>query len=414
MNNPRREIRSLQERIRTSNKIGEADRELLLLFNRRLHAMDSRFGEFRIRDLLRRCTIIAEETDKLEDALESREAAEDIVLWIKDRSKNENTRHGYRNALRVFGELVTDADEKPDSISWIPSGVSSSHNPVPNPGEMLTWDEDILPMIGHCRNSRDKAAIAVAFDSGARPGELFELTLGDVNDHRHGLEIFVDGKRGQRSVTLIPSVPYLQRWLSDHPGKNDSKCALWTRLNEAEPIEYEQFAKCFTLPGKRAGIQKPTNPENFRKSNATWLARQGMNEPFINDRQGRDRRSTATAHYVAEFGSDGDDQYARLHGVEVEEEEPEPFGPIDCPRCDRETPRHEDSCMWCGQSLNFEAIENAPQRERELREAVFRIARDDPQILNDVEVARDLAAIFEDNPRLYEDAKGFVEALSEN
>jgi len=87
---------------------------------------------------------------------------------------------------------------------------------------MLDWDEDIIPMIEACKNSRDEALIAVAFDAGARSGELQDLTVGDVNDHKHGLRIFVDGKTGQRDVTLIPSVPYLQRWLGDHPAPDDT------------------------------------------------------------------------------------------------------------------------------------------------------------------------------------------------
>lgn len=74
---------------------------------------------------------------------------------------------------------------------------------------MLKWEKDVLPMIEETRNARDAALIAVAFDAGARSGELQELTVGDVTDAKNGLRIFVDGKMGQRSVLLIPSVPYL-------------------------------------------------------------------------------------------------------------------------------------------------------------------------------------------------------------
>ena len=57
-------------------------------------------------------------------------------------------------------------------------------------------------------NSRGAALIAVAWDSGARAGEIRNLSVGDVIDYKHGLQIIVDGKTGQRSVTLIPSVPF--------------------------------------------------------------------------------------------------------------------------------------------------------------------------------------------------------------
>jgi len=86
---------------------------------------------------------------------------------------------------------------------------------------MLSWEDDVKPMIDETKNARDAALIAVAFDSGARSGELKSLTVGDVSDHEQGLQIFVDGKKGQRSVSLIPAVPYLNRWLSDHPAPDD-------------------------------------------------------------------------------------------------------------------------------------------------------------------------------------------------
>ena len=50
-------------------------------------------------------------------------------------------------------------------------------------------------MIEEARNARDATLIAVAFDAGARSGELRDLTVGDVSDAENGLRVFVDGKR---------------------------------------------------------------------------------------------------------------------------------------------------------------------------------------------------------------------------
>ena len=83
---------------------------------------------------------------------------------------------------------------------------------------MLEWEADVKPMIEATQNARDAALIAVAFDAGVRSGELQHLTVGNVNDHEHGLQIRVDGKQGQRPVPLIPSVPYLEQWLHGRGG----------------------------------------------------------------------------------------------------------------------------------------------------------------------------------------------------
>lgn len=415
MTNPKQQIETLRDRIRDSDEISDADKEVLLEFSDRMELLKSEYTPHRHNKLLRHCTRIAENVGGLADALKDRDAAEEIVRWINREYENEYTNHDYRTALRVLGGRITegDIDEKPDSIAWIPSGTSNSHDPVPNPADMLEWEADVKPMIDEARNSRDAALIAVAFDSGARSGELRNLTVGDVNDHEHGLQIMVDGKRGQRSVSLIPSVPYLNRWLSDHPAANDPDAPLWSKLSQPEQISYRLFNDAFKDAAKRAGVTKPVTPTNFRKSNATYLARQGMPQAFIEDRQGRERGSDATAHYVAKFGGEADTTYAKMHGKDVDEDDSDPIGPLECPRCGKETPRDEDACVWCRQPLEYDAIETRKQESREVRTAVLQLAQENPDLLENIEDAQRFMDLFEDNPELFAEARDFAEALSD-
>lgn len=96
--------------------VNERDRDALLEFDRRMQLLDSKYGDYRREKLLRHCTRIAENVRRgvLTDALESREAAEDIVLWIKNEYDNEYTKHDYRTALRIFGKRVTDNGAEDD------------------------------------------------------------------------------------------------------------------------------------------------------------------------------------------------------------------------------------------------------------------------------------------------------------
>lgn len=210
----RKNLKRLRERIEESDDLSEEDRESLLDFDDRLALLKSEYGVHRREKLLRHCTIMAEGTGKLTETLESQDAAEDVVRWINREYSNEETNRDYRAALRVFGKRVTDGDEVPESLEWVPTTTSKNYDPKPDPSEMLDWEEDVVPMIEETNNDRDAAFIAVAWDSGARAGELFNLTVGDVEDHKHGYRITVDGKKGQRSVTLVLSVPYLTRWLA--------------------------------------------------------------------------------------------------------------------------------------------------------------------------------------------------------
>lgn len=166
---------------------------------------------------------------------------------------------------------------------------------------MLHWEDDVLPMVNATRNARDAALIAVAWDSGARSGELRDLSVGNVTDHKHGLQVTVDGKTGQRTVTLIPSVPYLQRWLSDHPTGDDAQAPLWSDLNTSEEPSYQQLRKSLREAAERARVTKPVTFTNYRKSSAAHLASSGVNQAHIEQHHGWSHGSSVAAHYITVF-----------------------------------------------------------------------------------------------------------------
>lgn len=424
--NPRKGIETLRERIEDNERGGEAeDQEKLIEFSDRLWLKREDYGSHRHLKLLRHCTRMAENPGGLADALTDRNAAENIVRWIHATYDPENggsheTNRDYRVALRVFGRRATDEgvennpENPPASIAWISSKTSRNYDPAPDPAEMLDWEGDVKPMIEATRNPRDAALIAVQFDAGLRGQELYDLTVGDISDGEHGMRLRVDGKTGERSVDLIPSVPHLQRWLNSHPSDGDPEARLWSKLNTPERYTYQMFLRSFKEPAGRADIDKTVTPTNFRKSNATWLAKQGANAALIEDRQGRKRGSKAVARYIARFGEDAEAQYALLNGKEVESAEPDNLAPVACPRCDKETPHDEPECVWCGQVLDYEARPQIEAEQAELRDAVLRLAKDNPEILDDVQQARDLMTVFDNNSELFEDARGFVDAFSDS
>lgn len=417
MSDPRGEIEVLKERIREGERevSDEEDREALIEFSRRLDLLREEYSDHRHLKLLRHTTRMAEKVGGLADSLTDREATEEIVRWIHTTYENPETNRDYRVALRVFGKRVAPNDDgdPPGSIDWVSSKTPKSYSPSPDPAEMLEWENDVKPMIEEARNPRDTALVAVAFDAGLRGGELYDLTIGNVSDGNHGMRLRVDGKTGQRTVDLIPSVPHLQRWLSEHPAADDPDAFLWSKLISPDRYSYQRFLQCFKEAAEKAGVTKPVTPTNFRKSNATWLAKQGANAALIEDRQGRERGSKAVARYVARFGEDAEAQYARLNGKEVEEAEPDDLAPVECPRCSRDTPADEDRCMWCNQPLDYDATAELHAEQREVRKATLRLIQSNPELLNDIEAATDLQTVLEENPELHEAAREFQQALSD-
>lgn len=379
---PAKQVATLRRRIADGERGGsDADRATLLAFSDRLGLLSSEYSDHRHDKLLRHLIRISEHTEHdIVDALTDRGVSEDIVTWINDAYDNPETNRDYRVALRVFGrrmaavEGVEDLTNGiPDAIEWIPSGTPRSYNPTPDPADMLRWDEVKL-MIDHTPNPRDRALLALQFDAGLRSGELIDLTNGDIRDSQWGLQVRVDGKTGQRSVTLVPSVPFVKRWrFDDHPRSADEHAPLWCRLETGEDLSYRRFIDIFHTAAERVGIDKPATATNFRKSNASWLAEQGASSHLIEDRQGRARGSRAVSRYVARFGDAEGVRYAALHGADVEMGgDAADIAPPTCPRCGDETPADEPACVWCGQAMTPGAAEAAERVRAAFQEEMAR------------------------------------------
>lgn len=422
--NPAETIDRLRDQIANSETLSDRDREALLAFSDRLALLRSDYTDQRHEKLLRHCAIMAGQAQRIPQAdlpdvdlaatLDSRDAAEEMVRWINRRYENEETNKDYRLALRAFGKHVTDGDDIPDSLEWVPSSTSSNYQPKPDPGDMLGWEADIEPMLDETRNARDAAMIAVAWDSGARGGELLGLTIGDVSDATHGLQITVDGKTGQRSVTLMQSVPQLNRWFSDHPAPDTPDAPLWSKLQAPEPITHQMALKAMKTAGRKAGVTKPITFTNLRKSAASFLASRGLNQAHIEERLGWTRGSDVASRYVSIFSDDGDREVARIYGKDVDDEEPDPIAPVECPRCRRETPRNRDTCTWCQQALDVDALPRLDAEQAEIRTAVLRLVRENPALVDDIEEARELMGLFEDEPDLFSEAREFAAALDDH
>ena len=396
---PREEVDDLREKIRGTDDDKrdvqfEPDRNHLLKMSDNIRLVPSEIGEHRHLKLLRHTSRMAEkappptvadfeDNDEAEEAgveteddveellkdlgllgatLDYRAAAEAVVRWINGTYSNEHTNQDYRTVLRSFGRYRLKQNEPPDSLAWIPTGTSNDFNPVPSKRDLLLWEKDVVPMIEAAHNPRDKALFAVQFEAGLRSGELFDLRVGDVFDGEHTVGVHVDGKTGERAVHLIMAVPYLHKWLDVHPGTD--RDYMWTKLNKPERPSYNTWREYFQKAAERAGVTKKVTPTNFRKSNTHWLVTQGYAQPRIEDRQGRKRGSDHTRRYMARFGDESNErEYARMHGVEIEEKESAEVEPLDCPRCHRETPRHEDHCVWCHFALTPDAIDELQDQD---------------------------------------------------
>ena len=403
-----RAVARLRERLEESDELSAEDAETLQEFSDQLYRRE--YTDERHKFHLMRLVKLGEEVGGLTAALSEQDALDDHLEWMRlthPREETPETHKGYRVAIRMFGEhaptpdgVETDQDGKPMHISRITATYPSSYDPAPDPSDMLRWDEDVRPMIDACHNMRDKALVALAWDLGPRAGELQDITVGSVTDHEYGLQVTLNGKTGRRSPVIVPAVPFVNQWLQVHPGRKNGDAPLWSKLSSSDSISGRMVRKALEEPARRAGVTRPVTPTNFRKSSASHLASQGVSQAHLEDHHGWVRGSKVASRYIAVFDDASERAIARAHGVDVSEDEPEPTGPVTCHRCNRQTPRDEPTCVFCGQALSHAGLETAREQNKTVRQDTATASG------NRAEALAELGDLFDQYPFLREAAGG--------
>lgn len=355
---PETAIRRNVERCEARDGMSEADAEAILDAHREMELLGrSEVSASQHSDVLMRSVKMAREVGGLADALEEKQAAEDIVRWINRTYDNEETNRGYRQCLRAFGRRALGVDELPEALDWVPAGYSSNYDPAPDPAQMFEWEAHIEPMIDACQNARDEALVALLWDLGPRTSELHDLRVGNITDSEYGYKVTIEnGKNGTRSPTIVRSVQYVRDWKERHPGSDDDY--LWSRLNQPKRVSRNYIRDVLKKVARRADIDQPATPTptRMRKSSASYLASQNVNQAFLEDHHGWVRGSDKAARYIAVFGDASDRAIAEAHGVDVEPDRDEPEM-IRCVRCRELNDAKRTRCYQCEQALTQDAAQ---------------------------------------------------------
>jgi integrase len=360
-------------------KVSEADRKLLLEFDRKLTAQGLSFGrKSAYLDILMNLRRLLGKSFK--DV-----TREDIERVLADLSSKKSTRgkkyadltiNNYRIALKRFYKwLLGDDEEYPELVRWVKT--TPKHNQLPR--ESLLSNEDIETLVRACDNPRDRAIVLVLAESGVRAGELLSLRVGDVRPDQYGMIITVSGKTGDRAVRLIASAPAVATWLDHHPKRDDPTATLWVNIG----TKFKGTAlTCAGLSGiirrlkASSGIKKRVHPHGFRHTAATRLARL-LTEAEMKSYLGWVPGSDMASVYVHLSSRDVDKSLLRIHGLITEDEDKErKFTATKCPRCNSMNSPGTSFCAKCGLPLTFEAAKEIDEKlafKRALLEKVMQM-----------------------------------------
>jgi integrase len=402
------------------NSITDAEKDHLLTLRRKLRARRDQVGLIKQRDHLGRNYRLARDTDvDITEGFFDETIAEHVTGYIHDNYENPETNRDYRTSYKYFSKLVTEGNTAPSGTKWISSSYSSNYDKTPDPSDMIRLEE-MRKIADACPSPRDAALIALAWDSGARPAELRQMLYKDIDDYKRGFQAFVrKSKTETRNVKpLIHSVEYLERWLDEHPTQNPED-ALWCRTkhisddaDRLEPISKSYFSRIFKNSMDRVDdINRPHQCRYYRKSMQAFLSSQGVNEPNINKRAGRDLNSDEAKRYTAVFGDEHVEQVAEAYGVEIEGEESPDVEPEECPRCNKLNDADADFCWNCHQALSYGAAADLEDEEERIRREVLSFAAENPEVLGKIDAMEQMLSNLEDRPELLTDARKFAEAL---
>jgi site-specific recombinase XerD/ribosomal protein L40E len=295
----------------------------------------------------------------------TREDIENVARRLEESDYSEWTKYDFRVALKKFWKwLRKTEDSYPPEVRWIKNRIKNSD--VRLPEEILT-EEEIKRLIDSCTNLRDRVFISFLYESGCRIGEMLSIKMKNIEFDEYGAVARVHGKTGSRRIRLINSVPYLTKWMIDHPRKDDPEAAFFTRLvlrtEKVGALHHASALKLLTTVARRAGIKKRVNPHSFRHARATHLAN------WMTDVQmclyfGWEIGSDMPRTYCHLSGKDLDDTILRIHGKAKNEERKDPLEPKVCGRCQMQNPADAPICGRCGLPFNEKmAMEVEKKRE---------------------------------------------------
>ena len=344
----------------TNNEVIPANERLISEFLKSCRAEG--LGELRIsKYLLTLRRLSSWLARSFEDA--SREDLEGLMVKVRGQGYKAWTVHDYAVALKKFYKWLNDG-EVPVKIRWLKARIKRSDEKLPS--QLLTED-DVKRMVGAASHPRDKAFIAVLFESGCRIGELLGLKWSDVSFDGLGAVMVVKGKTGMRRVRLISSAPLLRQWREYSPVRG-ADGVVWINILKGKfrnkPLEYAAAHKMLRVTARAAGVSKPVNPHAFRHSRASVLAGV-LTAQELDEYMGWVQGSGMSRVYVHLNGRSFDDKLARAAGVEVEaRHERSVLKPKVCARCGESLDSAATVCWRCGLPVGEVEVLRADEKLR--------------------------------------------------
>lgn len=285
--------------------------------------------------------------------------ADDVKAYVEKYIKDFELKHGRKPEKGNINYLYSSFKKyykwlgKPEVVGWIKIKIVLKKI---NPNKLLTPAE-IQNMLRVWEKDRDKCLLAMAYEGGFRISELLSLRVEDikVNDGECKVRIpdndegeDINSKTGSRSLVLIESMPYIEKWLNVHNGGES--------LFGLKKVRAHEILK---MMASKAGITKNVHWHLLRHTRATEMAKLGMQETAMKKRFGWQEDSAMIKRYTSLTDDDADDSYKTALGLSSKKKNVT-VNPIAkrCSKCGKII----ESGEYCEQCLEIERLSKANQK----------------------------------------------------
>lgn len=327
--------------------------------------------------------------------------AEEIIIKIRQKPEwRDETKKDYIRLLKQFFKWYEDEDprlthknlnireEARKLYKYLDKHKITNGESAPKPLEEtdIITEDDADKLIQACKNSMEKAVICTLHSTGIRLGELLNIRIKDVQiKENHGL-IKVSGKTGTRKVPILKPIPYLLKWLEEHPYKDNPNALLWiSKANKfyGKPLISQGITKVIKRAVHNTGLKKKHNPHWFRHSRATiWSM--DYTEALLCKLMGWVIGSKQSQTYIHLNPRDVENNFLQQNGIiqKTKDQAPKQQKCL----CGTINEASAQYCFKCGKPLSvkvlLESQDKIKQAEKEAEDIFLTQIAKDPEILN--------------------------------
>ncbi len=351
-------LRGIENRLRTAKEIPSSNRQYIINFFEEQKARGLKpttitkdmFSMWFISHHLKKDFKMCDKADMIK-----------ICGIIESQKWTEKTKRNHTVMIKKFWKWLEGIEEKkvyPKLVSWINTNEKVKLRKLPE--ELLTED-DIEKMAQNTENPRDRAFLLLAYETGARIGELLNVRIKHIVFNEFGGFVMLNGKTGMRRVPFIMAAPALAAFIDLHPLKNNPASFLFlTQYNAIDigtkgkyvPLTYAGASKMLKILAKKAGIQKRVHPHLLRHSSATRAAK-FLTEAQMKIYYGWTSGSNMPSVYVHLSSRDVEDAIKKMNKIEITQEEPVKATIKICQRCKQKNSFGSKFCNSCGYPLDL-------------------------------------------------------------